>query len=159
MKALDIVKLVVSIALPLGAGALGGLATAPAIPTWYQTLNKPVFSPPQWLFGPAWTTLYILMGIALFLVWRQGFSAPGVRLALLAFLVQLVLNVIWSFLFFGLRSPLIALIEIVVLWLAILFTIIRFFRVSVPAGVLLLPYIGWVTFATILNAALVKLNP
>jgi len=99
------------------------------------------------------------MGIALFLVWRKGFNAPGVKLALLVFLIQLALNVLWSFLFFGLRSPLAGLLEIPILWLAILVTVILFFRVSVPAGVLLLPYIGWVTFATILNAAIVKLNP
>ncbi|MCR4424461.1 MAG: TspO/MBR family protein [candidate division WOR-3 bacterium] len=159
MKGADIVKLIVSIALPLAAGALGNVATAPKIPNWYQSLNKPVFNPPRWLFGPAWTLLFILMGIALFLVWRKGFNAPGVKLALFVFLIQLALNVLWSFLFFGLRSPLAGLMEITILWLAILVTIILFFRVSVPAGVLLLPYIGWVTFATILNAAIVKLNP
>lgn len=155
----DIVKLVISIALPLGAGVLGGIATTPAIPIWYEGLNKPAFNPPRWLFGPAWTLLYILMGIALFLVWRKGFNKPGVKLALLVFLIQLVLNVIWSFLFFGLRSPLAGLIEIIILWLAILLTLILFFRVSVPAGVLLLPYISWVTFASVLNGAIVKLNP
>lgn len=158
MKAGDIVKLIISIALPLAAGALGNIATMPAIPTWYQGLNKPAFNPPRGLFGPAWTLLYILMGIALFFVWCKGFNKPGVKLALLVFLIQLVLNVIWSFLFFGLRSPLAGLIEIVVLWLAILFTLILFFRVSVPAGVLLLPYLGWVTFATVLNAAIVTMN-
>ncbi|MGQ9708290.1 MAG: TspO/MBR family protein [bacterium] len=159
MKTGDIVKLIISIALPLAAGALGNIATMPAIPTWYQGLNKPAFNPPRWLFGPAWSLLYILMGIALFLVWRRGFSNPEVKLALLVFLIQLVLNVIWSFLFFGLRSPIAGLIEIVILWLAILLTLILFFRVSVPAGVLLLPYLGWVTFASVLNGAIVKLNP
>lgn len=159
MKAIDIVKLIISIVLPLAAGALGNIATAPAIPDWYQSLNKPVFNPPRWLFGPAWTLLFILMGIALFLVWRKGFNAPGVKLALLVFLIQLALNVLWSFLFFGLRSPLAGLIEIIILWLAILFTVSLFFRVSIPAGILLLPYLGWVTFATVLNGAIVKLNP
>ncbi|MEO0080064.1 MAG: TspO/MBR family protein [candidate division WOR-3 bacterium] len=158
MKTGDIIKLVVCLALTLGAGALGGLATAPAIPTWYQTLSKPAFNPPQWLFGPAWTVLYILMGVAAFLVWRAGFSAAAVRLALALFLVQLVLNVLWSFLFFGLRSPLAGLVEIVILWLAIAATLVLFFRVSTVAGLLLIPYIGWVTFAAILNAALLALN-
>ncbi len=159
MKAGVLVRLVVSVAVPLLAGVLGGIATSPAIPDWYGTLNKPAFSPPNWLFGPAWTVLYILMGVATFLVWQKGLQTPGVKVALLVFIIQLLLNVIWSFLFFGWRAPVAGLVEIVVLWLAILLTIVLYFRVRPAAGVLLLPYIGWVTFATILNAAIVKLNP
>jgi len=110
------------------------------------------------LFGPAWTLLYLLMAVAAFLVWRQGLMAPGVKLALVVFLVQLVLNALWSIFFFGLRSPLAGLVDIIVLWLAILATIILFFPVSVPAGILLLPYIIWVSFAAVLNAAILRLN-
>uniref|UniRef100_A0A7C4CAW5 Tryptophan-rich sensory protein n=1 Tax=candidate division WOR-3 bacterium TaxID=2052148 RepID=A0A7C4CAW5_UNCW3 len=158
MRAQDIVKLVVSLLLPLGSGAIGGLATSAAIPTWYQELSKPAFSPPNWLFGPAWTVLYLLMGIAAFLVWRLGWGTPGVRIALAAFLGQLLLNALWSLLFFGLRSPLAGMVEIVVLWLAVGLTIVLFARVSIAAGLLLLPYIGWVTFAAVLNGAILALN-
>jgi tryptophan-rich sensory protein len=153
-----VLKLVASLAVVLAAGAVGSLATAKTIPTWYKGLAKPSFNPPEWLFGPAWTLLYLLMAVAAFLVWRQGFGAPGVKLALVVFLVQLVLNCLWSIFFFGLRSPLAGLVDIVVLWLGIIATIVLFFRVSVPAGVLLLPDIGWVSFAAILNAAILRLN-
>jgi len=124
----------------------------------YKGLAKPSFSPPDWLLGPAWTLLYLLIAVAAFLVWSQGFAAPGVKLALAVFLVRLALNALWSILFFGLRSPPAGLVDITVLWLAILATIVRFFRISVPAGVLLLPYIAWVTFAAVLNAAILSLN-
>jgi translocator protein len=140
------------------ASAVGSFATVRAIPTWYKGLAKPSFNPPAWLFGPAWTLLYLLMAVAAWLVWKQGIGAAGVKLALAVFLVQLVLNALWSVFFFGLCSPLAGLMDIVALWLAILATIILFFRVSVPAGVLLLPYIGWVTFAALLNAAILRLN-
>jgi translocator protein len=151
-------KLFASLAVVLAAGAIGSLATMRAIPTWYGGLAKPLFNPPDWLFGPAWTALYLMMAVAAFLVWKQGIGAAGVKLALSVFLVQLVLNCLWSILFFGLRSPLAGLVDIVALWLAILATIVLFFRVSVPAGVLLLPYIAWVSFAAILNAAILRLN-
>jgi len=154
----SVLKLVVSLAVVLAAGAVGSLATAKTIPTWYKGLAKPSFNPPEWLFGPAWTLLYLLMAVAAFLVWKQGFGAPGVKLALAVFLVQLVLNALWSVFFFGLRSPLAGLVDIIVLWLAIVATIIFFFRVSVPAGVMLLPYIAWVSFAALLNAAILRLN-
>jgi tryptophan-rich sensory protein len=158
MSGSGLLKLVACLAVVLAAGAVGSLATARAIPTWYKGLAKPSFNPPEWLFGPAWTALYLMMAVAAWLVWKQGIGTPGVKLALAAFLVQLVLNALWSILFFGLRSPLAGLIGISGLWLAILATIILFFRVSVPAGVLLLPYIGWVTFAALLNAAILRLN-
>ncbi len=158
MKSSEIIKAVVSIAVPLGCGLLGSLATRPAITGWFTGLSKPSFAPPNWLFGPAWTLLYILMGIAAYLVWRPGLAAPGVKPALIVFLVQLVLNVAWSFLFFGMRSPLAGLVEIVVLWCAIVVSIVLFFRVSTTAGVLMLPYIGWVSFASVLNASLWSLN-
>jgi tryptophan-rich sensory protein len=151
-------KLLACLAVVLTAGGVGSLATTRAIPTWYKGLAKPSFNPPEWLFGPAWTALYLLMAVAAWLVWKRGIGAAGVKLALAVFLVQLILNALWSILFFGLRSPLAGLIGIGGLWLAILATIILFFRVSVPAGVLLLPYIGWVTFAALLNAAILRLN-
>jgi benzodiazapine receptor len=153
-----VLKLLASLAVVLVAGGIGSLATTKAIPTWYKGLAKPSFNPPDWLFGPAWTLLYLLMAVAAFLVWKQGFGTPGVKLALAVFLAQLVLNSLWSILFFGLRSPLAGLVDIVVLWLAILATTVLFFRVSVSAGVLLLPYIAWVTFAALLNAAVYCLN-
>ena len=142
----------------LAAGVIGSLAAMRAIPTWYQTFTKPPFNPPEWLFGPAWTLLYLLMAVAARLVWKQGIGTAGVRLALAVFLAQLILNALWSVIFFDLRSPFGGLADIIVLWLAILATIVLFFRVSVPAGILLLPYIAWVTFAAVLNAAIVRLN-
>ncbi len=157
MKA-NLLKLAASLAVVFAAGAVGSIATTRAIPTWYKALAKPSFNPPNWLFGPAWTVLYVLMVIAAWLVWKKGIRAAGVGPALVLFLVQLALNALWSVLFFGLHSPLAGLIDIVLLWLAILVTILLFLRVSTPAGVLLLPYIGWVSFATLLNAAILHLN-
>jgi tryptophan-rich sensory protein len=153
-----ILRLVVCIVLCEGAGLLGAVFTMPRIRDWYQTLKKPSFSPPDWLFGPAWTVLYLLMGIALFLIWNRGLGHGAVRLAVIVFAVQLVLNVLWSIVFFGLKLPLAGLIEIVLLWIAILLTIIYSMAVSRPAGILLVPYILWVSFATALNAAIVFLN-
>jgi tryptophan-rich sensory protein len=151
-------KLAICVGAVLAASAIGSFATVRAIPTWYKGLAKPSFNPPAWLFGPAWTVLYLLMAVAAWLVWKQGIGAPGVKLALAVFLVQLILNCLWSILFFGLRSPLAGLVDIVAMWLAILATIVLSFRVSVPAGVLLLPYIAWVSFAALLNAAILRLN-
>ena len=151
-------KLFICLGTVLAASAIGSFATVRAIPTWYKGLTKPSFNPPEWLFGPAWTALYLMMAVAAWLVWKQGLGVPGVKLALVIFLAQLILNALWSILFFGLRSPLAGLVDIVVLWLAILATIVLFFRVSIPGGVLLLPYIGWVTFAAVLNGAILRLN-
>ena len=152
-------RLVVCVGAVLLASSIGSFATVRAIPRWYAGLAKPSFNPPGWLFGPAWTVLYLMMAVAAWLVWKQGLGVPGVKLALVVFLAQLILNSLWSILFFGLRSPRAGLAEIVVMWLAILATIIMFFRVSSLAGLLLLPYIAWVTFAAILNAAILRLNP
>jgi translocator protein len=154
----DLSRLSICVGAAMLAGAVGSFATVRAIPTWYKGLAKPPFNPPSWLFGPAWTLLYLLIAVAAWLVWKQGLGAPGVKLALGVFLVQLVLNALWSVCFFGLRSPMAGLVDIIVLWLAIAATIILFFRVSVPAGVLLLPYISWVSFAAVLNAAIHRLN-
>ena len=151
-------KLIVSVVACQLAGVIGSVFTTPAIPTWYAALAKPPFSPPNWLFAPAWITLYLLMGISASLVWRVGLDQKQVRTALILFLVQLVLNALWSMAFFGLQSPLGGIIVIVLLWAAILLTILKFFRISTVAGALLVPYIAWVTFAATLNAYIYVLN-
>lgn len=151
-------KLIVSIIACQLAGVIGSVFTTPAIPTWYAALAKPPFTPPSWLFAPAWITLYLLMGISASLVWRVGLVQKQVRTALIFFLVQLVLNALWSVAFFGLQSPLGGIIVIVLLWAAILLTILKFFRISTAAGALLIPYIAWVTFAATLTAYIYVLN-
>jgi len=158
-KSRDIIKLVISIVACQCAGGIGAIFTTPAIPTWYAALEKPAFTPPNWLFAPAWITLYLLMGIAAFLIWRQGLGQKGVKTALIIFLVQLVLNVLWSVVFFGLQSPLYGVVVIVALWMVILLTTLRFFKLSTAAGALLLPYIVWVIFAAALNVSIWVLNP
>jgi tryptophan-rich sensory protein len=157
MKIMDILKLSASIILCQLAGWIGSLATIPSIPTWYETLKKPSFTPPNWIFGPVWISLYAVMGISLFLVWRD-LSKPKVKTALILFFVQLIFNILWSLAFFGLRSTLAGLIDIFLLWVAILLTIKNFFNVSKIAGLLLLPYLLWVSFAVLLNFSLWLLN-
>jgi translocator protein len=159
MKFVEILKLIGCMAICEFAGLVGSLAMIESLPTWYSSLHKPSFSPPGWIFGPVWTILYLLMGIALYLVLRKGFSAPGVKIAVIVFGVQLILNAVWSFLFFGAESTLLGLIDIVLLWVAILVTIGAFARVSKPAALLLVPYILWVSFAAVLNFYLWRLNP
>ncbi len=147
-------KLVCAILLCELAGIIGAVFTTPSLDTWYATLPKPALNPPSWVFGPVWTMLYLLMGISLFLVWQQrAKNSKKTTPALIIFFTQLLLNTLWSVLFFGLHSPGLALIDIVLLWVAILFTIISFSRISRPAAYLLVPYILWVTFAIYLNAA------
>lgn len=158
-KTTNIIKLIISIVVCQCAGIIGSVFTTPAIPTWYAALQKPAFTPPNWLFAPAWITLYLLMGIAAFLVWRVGLENKRVRTALIIFLVQLVLNSLWSVVFFGLQSPLYGVIVIIILWLAILLTILKFARISSLAAWLLVPYILWVSFASALNISIWLLNP
>lgn len=148
--------LAVSIIICNLAGALGALFTFAAIPTWYVSLVKPTFAPPNWIFGPVWTTLYVLMGISAYLVWKQGKKA---EFPLKIFGLQLVLNALWSILFFGLRSPALGFLGIVALWLSIVYSIKLFWNLDRRAAYLLIPYILWVTFASILNAAIWMLNP
>lgn len=157
-RVMKILMLIAAIVICNVAGFIGAIFTTSAIPAWYSTLNKPSFSPPNWLFGPAWTTLYVLMGIALFLVWSKGLKTKGVKIALTFFGIQLVLNALWSIIFFGLKSPLWAFIELCVLWVMILITIITFYKVSRPAAYLLIPYIAWVSFAAVLNFMIFYLN-
>lgn len=147
----NIPLLVLSIGLCLGAGILGSFFTFSAIPEWYSTLNKPFFSPPNWIFGPVWTALYILMGISLYLIWQKK-KVP------LVFWIQLILNAVWSIIFFRLKNPGLAFIDIVVLWIAIILTIKYFYPISKLAGYLLIPYLLWVSFAAILNYAILILN-
>jgi tryptophan-rich sensory protein len=158
MRAKDILGIVVCIAICQIAGVLGGLATASSVDTWYATLIKPSFNPPDWIFFPVWVTLYGLLGIALFLVFMKGLDAEGVKSAIALFFVQLIGNSLWSVLFFGLKLPLVAFLEILVLWVLILMTMIKFYRISKPAGLLLLPYLLWVSFASVLNFFLWSLN-
>jgi benzodiazapine receptor len=158
MDVKDIPKLFASIVVCQLAGMIGALATSASIQTWYVTLNKPFFTPPNWLFAPVWLTLYTLMGISLFLVWRLGVQDPRMKRALAIFGVQLLLNAFWSIAFFGLRSPLAGLIVILMLWIAIAATILKFLPLSKPAGLLLIPYILWVSIAAALNVAIVLLN-
>ena len=151
-------KLLISVVGCELVGIISAPITVSAIPTWYESLNKPFFSPPNWVFGPVWTALYGLMGVATYLVWKQGTKEKKVRKALTLFLVQLFVNFIWSFLFFGLRSPLLGLVDILILDVLLVLAIQRFYAVSKTASYLLLPYIAWVFFATLLNAAIVYLN-
>ncbi len=147
----DIPRLIVSIIIVFIAGAVGTIFTSSQIPTWYATLAKPSWAPPNWVFGPVWTTLYVLIGVALFLVWKECVDRKDVKIALSVFAVQLVLNILWSVIFFGLHSLLEGLLTVIILWMTILANIIVFYRVSRPAGLLLVPYLVWVTIASYLN--------
>jgi tryptophan-rich sensory protein len=153
-----VLKLIVSVAVPVAVGALSGFATRDAVGGWYDGLEKPSFAPPDSVFGPVWTTLYVMMGVACFLVWRESARRPGVRTALGVYAIQLVLNGLWSLLFFGLRSPIAGLIDIALLWIAIIATVVLFARISKLAGALLLPYLAWVSFAAMLNYSIWALN-
>ena len=151
--------LVLALVVPQLVGAAAGAATQRSIEDWYPNLRKPWFNPPRWLFAPAWFVLYVLMGIASWLVWRVGWSEPGVQSALAIYGVHLLLNALWSILFFGVRRPDLALVEVMLLWGSVVASAWAFGQVVPTAGWLMVPYIGWVTFAAILNAAIVRLNP
>ncbi len=147
----------VFVAFSVTAAVLGALVTAPAIDGWYRELAKPAFNPPDWVFGPAWTTLYTLIAYAAWRAWRAGEGAAR-RGAFVSYGVQMILNAAWSWLFFGLQSPALALVDIVLLLVAIAFNTVLFQRIDRLAGALLLPYLAWVAFATLLNASIVLLN-
>jgi translocator protein len=151
-------KLFISILICQCAGIVGALFTRNAISEWYVYLRKPLFNPPDWIFGPVWTLLYILMGIAAYLVWRKGFYDQRVRAAIGIFLIQLGLNIVWSIVFFGYRSIIGGMLVIGCLWLTILWTMQAFFSLSKQACYLLIPYIIWVSFALVLNLAFLVLN-
>ncbi len=181
MKYNNLVKLFTSIIICELAGVAGSVFTVSEIGSWYKGLNKPFFNPPNWIFGPAWTTLFVLMGISLYLVWSRNFEiknklnieskkSPN-KLSLkffvgswqkaniiIIFVLQLILNILWSVIFFGWHNPGLAFFELLALWFAIMFTIINFYRVSKAAAILLVPYILWVSFAGVLNYSIWMLN-
>lgn len=151
-------KLVASIVICQLAGIIGSFFTVSSVSTWYLTLNKPFFNPPSWLFGPVWITLYFLMGISLYIVWNKGIRSKEAKIAVSVFGVQLILNFLWSIIFFGLKLPSFAFIEIILMWLAIIATVVYFYRISKVASYILIPYLLWVSFAAILNFAIYYLN-
>lgn len=151
-------KLILAIAIPLMVGFTSGYFTITGVGSWYQTIQRPSWNPPNWIFGPVWTTLYILMGIALFLVWKADVSVKVKNYAILLFAIQLTLNFFWSFIFFNQQQPGWAFAEIVALWIFILLTIFAFAKINNTAAWLFVPYISWVSFAAILNYTIWQLN-
>ena len=154
----SVIKLTISVLLCQLAGIVGSFFTIRSVDTWYVNLRKPFFTPPDSVFGPVWIILYVLMGISLFLIWRKGLESSFSKRAFSVFMLQLLLNSLWSFAFFGSRSPIAGLIVIILLWLAIIWTIILFLRISRTAAMLLFPYILWVSFALVLNGAIFLIN-
>ena len=149
--------LIVSVVICFGAALLGNLATMPQIPTWYSGIAKPAWTPPDWVFGPVWSLLYAMMAISAWLIWRTG-EGKTTRVPLLWFGTQLILNSLWSVLFFGMQKPAWSMVEVFFLWLAILMTIRAFWPLSRWAALLLVPYLLWVSFASVLNVAIWQLN-
>lgn len=152
------IRLIASVAVPNLVGILSGAAVTHAPGDWYSALVKPSFTPPSWVFAPVWTVLYSLMGVSFFLVWRRGVDSPGVRRAMHFFALQLAFNALWAPLFFGLKAPGLALLDLSLLLGALLAALFSFFRIFKPAGVLLIPYLGWVVFAGLLNLRIWQLN-
>jgi len=151
-------KLIISIALTALAGFLGSIFTTGSVTTWYPTLVKPSFNPPSWLFGPVWTILYIMIGVSLYLVWASKAKAKIKRKAYWIFGVQIILNSLWSIVFFGMQQPTGAFLVIFLLWISIIYNALVFYRISKSAGYLLVPYFLWVSFASVLNLAIWILN-
>ena len=153
------VKIAIMVAICVAVGYVSGIVTRDSVTTWYTIIEKPSFNPPNWIFAPVWTSLYVMMGIAAGLVWQQiETKKDEVRTALVFFFIQLALNALWSISFFGLKNPLLALIEIILLFLMIYETFIKFNKLNKIAGYLFIPYLLWVGFATILNASIWWLN-
>ena len=151
-------KITIGVVTCLLVGFLAGISTKEVIDTWYASLNKPSFNPPNWIFAPVWTLLYSMMGISAGIIWHQGWGRNEVSSALMLFLAQLVVNGLWSVIFFGTQSPKAALIIIVGLWILLFYTIRKFLLLNRWAGYLLIPYLLWVSFATLLNGGIVYLN-
>ena len=151
----NILKLIASIVVSQAAGVIGSFFTVQNIPTWYAGLNKPSFNPPNYLFGPVWISLYLLMGIAFFLVWKKS---ENIKVPALLFTAQLILNALWSILFFGMKNPALGFFEIIILWVFIVLCIVKFFPISKTAAWLMLPYLFWVSFASVLNFKIWMLN-
>ena len=159
MKAIQIFKFIFALTLCFAASGLGAMfVTDDSLTNWYSQLQKPNIAPPNWVFGPIWTILYLLMGISVFLVWNKGLEYPKVKLAIGLFLIQLTLNALWTPIFFGFHLILLALIDIILLFIAILVTLLVFKTISFSASMLLLPYLIWVAYAAILNGAICYLN-
>ena len=154
----QVIKCAVAILIPLIVGGISGFFTTQSVQGWYATVNKPWFNPPNWIFGPVWTTLYIMMGVAFFLIWKSEADIDLKKQAMLFYFVQLALNFCWSLIFFYAQQPGWAFLEIIVMWGMILSTIIWFGKISSPAAWLLVPYIFWVSFAAILNYSIWRLN-
>jgi len=159
MTGKKILTFVIAIGICLLAGYIGSYYSTPAITTWYAGLQKSDLTPPSWVFAPVWTVLYILMGISLYLTIQSGLNNSEVRFGLVLFLFQLLVNIGWSFFFFGLHSTFFGFLAIVLLWALLICTIIQLFRFSIPASVILIPYFGWISFAMYLNYAILILNP
>ncbi len=155
---MNMLKFFSSVGICLLVAFVGSAITVPSIGVWYAGLEKPFFTPPSFVFGPVWTLLYLVMGIALYMVWMKGLQKKGVKSAIRVFFIQLLLNFLWSLVFFGLHLPLMAFIVILALWLAIFWTIRSFYKISKHAAYLLIPYLAWVTFASFLNLGIVLLN-
>lgn len=151
-------KLVLCIVACELAGSLGAIFTTPAINGWYATIQKPSFNPPNWIFAPVWTFLFFLMGVSLYLILEKDLKDKTVKSALLIFTGQFILNILWSVLFFGLQRPFDAFIEIIILWFAILLTIVQFYKIDKKAAFLLVPYLLWVSLASVLNFSVWILN-
>ena len=143
------------IILCLAVGGVSGFVTVQSVQEWYPTLNKPFFNPPSWIFGPVWTLLYIMMAVAAWRVWLEGSVAKP---ALNLFFIQLVLNFFWTIIFFGMKNIGLALVEIIALWIMIALTLRAFMKIAKPAGWMMAPYLAWVSFATLLNASIWRLN-
>jgi len=158
MTTIKFIKLTASIAICLTAGFVGSIFTTPAIDSWYATINKPSFNPPNWIFAPVWTTLFILMGISLYLIMQQSSAGKNIKKSLYLFFGQLLLNIIWSVIFFGFKNPALALIEIIILLAVIILTTKEFKKINPLASWLFWPYICWVGFALILNFSIWFLN-
>lgn len=149
----DYLKFVISIFICQTTGIIGAFFTASSVDSWYSVLNKPSFTPLGWVFTFVWILLYLLMGISLYVVWMKKNKT-----AMILFFIQLALNLLWTIIFFGLRQPLLALIEIIALWIFILITKIKFYKISRTAAYLLMPYLLWVSFAVVLNLLIVLMN-
>lgn len=158
MKNKNFLKLIIALIVPQLFAIVGSLFTNSSLNTWYAFIAKPSFNPPNWIFGPVWITLFFLMGVASFLIWRKGLKKREIKFALVIFVFQLILNLFWSYLFFTLQNPGIAFTEIISLWFAILATFLAFYQISKPAAYLLIPYILWVAFAAVLNFSIWNLN-
>lgn len=155
---MNFIKILIAIFICQGAGIVGSFFTVKSLETWYNTLNKPVFNPPGWVFGPVWILLYTFMGIALYLVYQKIGESSLAKWALIVFFIHLFLNAIWTIIFFGMQNPGLAFFEIIILWIFIIAVIILFYRIDSRTIYLLLPYLLWVSFAAVLNFYLWRLN-